>query len=237
MPRAPRRRRRASSSRRRARADVRADRLRGRASAPRASPLRRSPPRGRAARATPTPPWPRRRLPTPAARAPSPSETPARTSGIRSPGRSRPPCTSCSRDTSRADGSRDVLSERDRLVCDAHARALVQACGTGRILRVDAERDASLARGDRTLRTRGAGAPAQSLVSATACALRSRRRTRRPDRSGSLRIMAAISSPSRTMNHSVGSKSGSFTSRISRHSSNGIATKFHSSSNASVIAS
>ena len=99
--------------------------------------------------------------------------------------------------------------------------------------RVDAERRRFAARGGRTRRTRGAAAPAPSprFRHGLRTPMRADPAGARPGRR-SQRSTAAISSPSRTMNHRVGSKSGAFTRRLA-HSSNGIGTKFHSSSNAS----
>ena len=104
---------------------------------------RRSP--DREARARPPPPSTRRRPPRPAALAPFPPDTHVRTSGTRIRARARPPCRSCSRDTSRAGDSRELLPERNGLVRDVHARTLVESRCAGGILGVDSEPDSSLA--------------------------------------------------------------------------------------------
>src|SRR5205807_5142859 len=62
-----------------------------------------------------------------------------RTHGIRSRGPERRPCTSCSRGTSRAAGSSQLLFIQYELVDHPHAGSLVEPGRTRRILGVDAE--------------------------------------------------------------------------------------------------
>src|SRR5215210_2827726 len=95
--------------------------------------------------ATRPPPSSRRPRPRPAVLAPFPPDTHVHMSGTRSRARARPPYRSCSRDTSRAGGSRELLPERHGFVRDVHPRTLVESrCSRG-ILGVDSKPHSSLA--------------------------------------------------------------------------------------------